>query len=151
MLSIVNNSATTWARLVWFIAQCPPQANTTGGLLGIGSGTSYTQIPFGLYRISGHTGGTALAKVSADPTDDNTLDADCTVRIGATITGKAANPSYVWDAAYNGSVPMGPRPDMCVKVHTIPPGGNGLGIFCQNALSTSVGFLLMATCSQNSA
>lgn len=150
MMSIVNASATNYTRVVALYAQCPPQVNTTGGLLGIGSGTSYVQIVFGLYRITGHSGGTLLTKVAADPGDDTTLDTGITVRVGATVTGQATAPSYAWDAAYNAALPIGPRPDMCLKVCTLPP-GFGLSINNVNALSASVAFLMTVTCSQNSA
>lgn len=149
MMSIVNNSSTTWARIAGLYAMCPPQSNTTSGLLGIGSGTSYTQVIFGMYRITGHSGGTLLTKVAADPSDDSTLDASCTVRVGATVTGAATSPSYCWDAAYDGSKPVGPRPDICMKVWTLPPGGYGLTVTNINALSTAVGFLMTVTCAQN--
>lgn len=148
MLSLFNGSATTWQRVAAIYATCPPQVNTQGGLLGIGSGTSYVQIPFGIYRITGHSGGTAYTPVCADPSDDATLDPAFTVRTGATVTGAAANPNYVWDAAYNGGIPVGPRPDMCMKVWTMPP-NSGLCLRNITALGTSVNFLLSVTCAQN--
>lgn len=148
MLSIFNGSATTYQRIAGLYAQCPPQVNTQAGLLGIGSGTSYTQVIFGIYRITGHSGGTLLTPVTADPGDDGTLDAACTVRISSTVTGVAASPSFCWDAAYNGAMAVGPRPDLCMKVLTMPP-GSGLVVRMPTALSTSVGFLMTITCAQN--
>lgn len=149
MLSIMNASVTNWCRVVAVYAQCPPQVNTTSGLLGIGSGTSYTQIIFGVYRMTGHSGGTLLTKVAADPTDDAALDANITIRTGATITGQASAPMGAWDASYDAAVPIGPRADMCLKVWTLPPGGYGLTITNVNTLSTAISFLMTATCSQN--
>lgn len=148
MLSVFNGSATTWQRVAAIYAQCPPQINTQGGLLGIGSGTSYTQILFGLYRITGHSGGTPLTPVCADPADDAGLDANYSVRVGATVTGIAASPNFVWDAAYNGGMAIGPRPDLCMKVWTMPP-NSGLVIRNTTAIGTTVGFVMSITCAQN--
>lgn len=148
MLSMFNASTTTWQRVAAIIALCPPQINTSGGLLGIGSGTSYTSIYFGIYRITGHSGGTSLTPVMADPADDSILDPGFTVRVGATVTGLASAPSYTWDAAYNGLIPVGPRPDLCMKVWTMPP-GYGLVVRNLNAVSTSIGFMMNVTCAQN--
>ena len=148
MMSMFNASTTTWQRVAAIIALCPPQINTSGGLLGIGSGTSYTPIYFGIYRITGHSGGTSLTPVCADPADDASLDPGFTVRTGATVTGIAAAPNYTWDAAYNGLIPVGPRPDLCMKVWTMPP-GSGLVVRNMSALSTSIGFMMNVTCAQN--
>ena len=148
MLSVFNASQKNWMRIAAIFATCPPQINTQGGLLGIGSGTSYMQVPFGVFRMAGHAGGTLLTKVAADPSDDASIDPACTVRVGATISGLAAAPNYVWDAAYNGSLPVGPRPDLCMKVWTMPP-GYGFSINNLNALGGTVGFLMSITCAQN--
>ena len=148
MMSFYNNSSTYFQRVAALYATCPPQVNTTSGLAGIGSGTSYTPIYFGLYRITAHSGGTLCTSVMADPNDDAILSPDFTVRTGSTITGKATSANFAWDAAYDGSKPVGPRPDMCMKVWTMPP-GYGFAICNVNALSTSVNFLMTVTCAQN--
>jgi len=147
MISAFNASATSWMRLIGIFMECPPQVNTSGGLLG--TSTSYMQVPFGIYRITGHTGGTLLTPMCLDPSDDASLDGAYTVRTGATVTGKAANASLIWDAAYDGSANIGTRPDLSAKLWTMPP-GYGLAVILTQSLAGSVPFFVSMTCTQSS-
>lgn len=148
MLTIMNASTTTTQRIVALFASCPPQVNTQGGLLGIGSGTSYTPIIFGTYRMTGHSGGTLLAPMTSDPADDGLIDPGVSVRAGSTATGVSAAPTFAWDAAYNGAMPIAARLDGSAKLITLPPGA-GLCVRNMYALGTNVSFLLNVVCVQS--
>lgn len=148
MLTVLNGSTTVTQRIVALFASCPPQVNTQGGLLGIGSGTSYTPIIFGTYRITGHSGGTVLSPMAPDPADDGGIDANFSVRAGSTVTGLSAGPTFAWDAAYNGALPIAGRLDAMAKLITLPP-GVGLCVRNMYALGTNVSFLLNVVCVQS--
>jgi len=146
MISAYNASATTWQRVVGIFAQCPPQVNTSGGLLG--TSTSYLQVPFGVYRITGHSGGTLLVPEPLDPSDDAGQDPAYTVRTGSTVTGRAAAATLIWDAAYNGTSNIGGRPDITAKQWTMPP-GYGIAVVLTQAISISVPFFMSITTTQS--
>lgn len=151
MMSFWNGSSSVVMRFLAFTATCPPQVNTSGTLLGLtGSTTSYTQVMMGVYRITGHSGGTLGTLISHDPADDSMVDPLVTARVGATVTGEMGAPICVWDAAYNSRLAIGGRPDQNLKVWTMPP-GSGLHIKCLTTLggTNSVNFYLGAIMAQN--
>jgi hypothetical protein len=146
MLSVFNGSTTNTVRIHAVWALCPPQMNTSGGLLGIGSGTTYTSIFFSARRISAHTGGTLLTPVAHDPGDDALLDTAVSVRTGATVTTSTAAATLVWDAAYNGSAPIGQPVDAAMKAWTLPP---GTGMTITSIAAVNANFLMAAALTQS--
>lgn len=149
MMSFWNGSQTNTLRFLAFTATCPPQVNTSGTLLGLtGTTTTYTQVMFGAYRISNHTGGAAASFVAHDPSDDALVDTAISIRLGATITGENPAPLVVWDAAYNSRLAIGGRADQNAKVWTMPP-NSGLHVKCLSSLQANVNFYLGAVVAQN--
>lgn len=150
MISVVNGSATTWQRITGLFTVCPAQQGQSSLLnLSTGQGT-YMQVPFGWYRITGHSGGTLLTPQCFDPSQDAQLDPGFTARTGATVTGRAANAGFLWDGAYNGAANISGRLDMVAQLPVLPPGW-GLAVIMTQAISTAIPFFVSVTCIQSNA
>jgi hypothetical protein len=119
MMSCFNASSTTYLRLCAQYLVCPPQLTVSGLLTAVQQ--TYNQILVGGFRFTNaHTGGTAGTVAGYDTAD--TVDSNITFRSGATITGEAAAPHIIADAAYNPSYPLMYREDAASKEIVIPPG-----------------------------
>jgi hypothetical protein len=146
MMSVFNASTTLYQRVLGFYAMCPPQAAVSGGLLQ--TNTSYTTVGFGVFKITGHSGGTLVAGALHDTRD--TYDTAFTCRTASTVTGISTACLYAFDAAYSSVRGYGQREDVGSKIWTMAP-GEGITFQSLTALSSSVNFYLRVVCSQNTA